>query len=269
MSVDTTPPEPVELHVDARGEGPPLLVLHGLYGAGSNWRRHVGWMSERWRVYTPDLRNHGRSPHARPMTYAAMAGDIAALLDREGFERATVLGHSMGGKTAMTLALRHPERVEALVVADIAPVDYGDHGHREVIDAMRSLDLEALRSRQDADAGLAAAVPESAVRQFLLTNLERRGGGWRWRIPLDILAESLPGIEGFPALDGQWRGAAFFIYGERSDYVDGRGREAALSLFPEARFQSLPGTGHFLHVEAPEAFADAVSRFLESQFTAL
>jgi len=259
---------PIDLHFDVRGDGPPLLVLHGLYGAGTNWRRHVGWMRERWRVYTPDLRNHGRSPHARPMDYDAMAADLVALLDAEGHDRAAVVGHSMGGKAAMTLALRHPQRVHALVVADIAPVGYGNHGHGNVIRAMRELDLAAIQSRREADAALAGTIPEKAVRQFLLTNLERRDGGWGWRIPLDILAEALPDIEGFPDIEAKWPGPAFFIHGARSDYVDEGGRRAALRLFPEARFESIPQTGHFLHVEAPDAFGEAVSAFLDSQFPA-
>lgn len=254
------------LHVAEHGRGDPVVVLHGLYGAGNNWRRHATSLAAHYRVLLPDLRNHGRSPHAPEMTYEAMAGDLERLLDERDLEAATFLGHSMGGKAAMAMALTRPERVSALIVADIAPIRYR-HDHDSIIAAMQSVDLDSLGSRQDAERALEGAVAEASVRQFLLTNLERRDGAWRWRLPLEILREALPGILDFPAYRARYGGPALFVHGEHSDYVDDEARVAVREYFPEAAIVALRGAGHFLHVEQPHAFADTVERFLSAART--
>jgi len=252
----------VELNDTVAGSGPPLIVLHGLYGAGNNWGSHAKWMAEQWQVHTPDLRNHGHSPHSPRMDYEAMAADIAALLDRHGHDDAVILGHSMGGKVAMALALTQPQRVRGLIVADIAPVNYGDE-LRSTIDAMAAVDLSQVRSRRDADSQLANHLSDTALRQFLLTNLERSGQGWRWRLPLDHLRDNLSLIQGFPELDATWQGPTLAVYGELSEYVTGpRSQQAIRDYFPEAGFQGIPKAGHFLHVEAAEAFRETVSDWL-------
>ena len=252
----------LDLHYSSQGEGPPLLILHGLYGSAANWGRHAAWLAERHRVLLPDLRNHGRSPHAPRMDYPAMAADLLRLLDREAIEQAAVLGHSMGGKVAMALALGHPQRVKSLVVADIAPVSYDSHGHRRLIEALQALPLAQLSSRQAADAALAAAIPNAMVRRFLLTNLQRGPAGYGWRIPLAILAEQLPVIETFPRIDGSYAGPALFLHGADSDYVRPEHEPKIHRLFPQARIEALPDAGHWLHVEQPEAFAARLRRFL-------
>ncbi|WP_435103106.1 alpha/beta fold hydrolase [Arhodomonas sp. AD133] len=252
----------IDLNYDASGDGPALLLLHGLYGSGNNWRRYARRWSEHYRVLLPDLRNHGRSPHSERMDYPAMAADLLRVLEREGLERATVLGHSMGGKVAMALALTAPQHVAGLIVADMAPVTYENRGHDAILAAMQAVDLDAVTSRADADAALAEAVDSPMVRQFLLTNLERGTEGWRWRLPLETLRQALPTIQGWPALDGRWEAPALFVHGERSDYVDAAGREAIASHFPEARVESIASAGHWLHVETPDAFTAAVERYL-------
>lgn len=247
-----------------QGSGPPLLILHGLYGSGSNWGSHAKWLAERYEVILVDLRNHGRSFHAPDMRYSTMAADVRALLDALALDEPIVLGHSMGGKVAMTLALQSPERVRALVVADIAPVAY-DHGtHQPLIDALRALDLSLVRSRADADAALAQRIPNRTLRLFLLTNLERQGERYRWRIPLDILADQLPVLEGFPPLDGRYEGPALFLHGAESDYVGADNRAVIERYFPHARLEAVPGAGHWLHAEQPERFAAALREFLSS-----
>lgn len=251
----------VELNYQTRGEGEPLLILHGLYGSNSNWNQHARRLAERYRVILPDLRNHGRSPHSEVMTYPAMAEDLRALLDTLGLEQALVLGHSMGGKAAMTLALQQPERVRALIAADIAPVTYR-HEHDQIISALQGLDLARVGSRADADAALRDDLPNPMVRQFLLTNLERRDDAYGWRIPLDVLARSLPAIEGWPEPEGEYRGPALFLHGAESDYVLAEYEPAIRRYFPAARVEALAGAGHWLHVEQPEAFAAALDRFL-------
>ncbi len=254
-------PEPVPLHYDARGEGPGVVLVHGLYGSGNNFRRHAGWLAEQHRVLSPDLRNHGRSPHSDEMSYAAMAADLEALLDREGLAEATLVGHSMGGKAAMALALTRAQRVSALVVVDIAPVAY-DHDQGAILEAMESVDLARVASRADADRQMRDAVPEAGVRQFLLTNLERADGGWRWRLPLEILARAIPTILDFPELGSPYPGPAVFLHGAASDYVQPRHQQAIRRCFPEARLQALEGVGHWVHAEAPDAFEAALREFL-------
>lgn len=253
----------VELNYTSQGQGSDMVILHGLYGSGTNWSRHARWLAQRYRVLLPDLRNHGRSPHAPDMSYPALAHDVLALLDREGIDRALVLGHSMGGKTAMTLALQHPERVRALVVADIAPVDYGRHGHSEIIAALQGLALDELSSRQQADAALAAAIPNAMVRQFLLTNLQRQQDRFQWRIPLATLAAQLPQLGSFPELSAPYLGPTLFLYGARSDYVRAEHHERIMQLFPQAQIERIDNAGHWLHVEQPQAFAARLDEFLQ------
>lgn len=251
----------VRLHFQASGEGLPVVLLHGLFGSGSNWRRQARELAKRYRVLLPDLRNHGRSPHAPSMDYQAMADDVTGLLDAEALDKIALVGHSMGGKVAMTLALTRPERVAALVVADIAPVAYGPH-LRGYVDAMRELHPAAIGSRTEADQALASSVAEPMVRQFLLTNLEHRTEGYRWRIPLDILAGQMPLIEGFPELTANFSGPTLFIHGGRSHYVTQARHEIIRRLFPHTELECIPQAGHWLHVEAPEQFAERLAGFL-------
>ncbi len=256
--------EILRLNKTERGDGPPLLILHGLYGSSANWSRHARWLAERYRVILPDLRNHGRSPHHPRMDYPAMAADLIQLLDDCDCPQAVVMGHSMGGKAAMAMALAHPERVRALVVADIAPVNYGtaDHGHDDILDAMAGVDFGRVAGREDVDAALARVVTTPMVRQFLLTNLQREGDGWGWRLPVATLQQALPLLMDFPAYDDQYRGPSLFIHGQRSDYVQAEQAPAIRRLFPQAEITGVPGAGHWLHVEQPERFAEALGDWL-------
>ncbi|HET8700081.1 MAG TPA: alpha/beta fold hydrolase [Nitrococcus sp.] len=263
------PSNRARLHYQASGEGPALLLLHGLFGSGSNWKRHARELAKHYRVLLPDLRNHGRSPHAPSMDYRLMADDVIGLLDAEALDKAALVGHSMGGKVAMALALTQPARIAALAVADIAPIAYGRHLHGYV-DAMRDLRLATIGSRAAADRALADTLAEATVRQFLLTNLEHSTTeGYRWRIPLDILADQMPLIEGFPELAAKFFGPALFIQGGRSSYVTTASHEIIRQLFPQATFACIPEAGHWLHVEAPERFAKLVGDFLARTYPGL
>lgn len=252
------------LNVTALGEGEPLLVLHGLFGQGGNWTSIARRLAARRRVLLADLRNHGDSPHDPRMDYPAMAEDLAALIGGEG-GRMDVLGHSMGGKAAMLLALTEPARVGRLVVVDIAPVSYPP-SFRPYAEAMAAIPLAPGLRRAEADAALAEAVPEGGVRAFLLQNLKLGEGAPRWRCNLPVITAALETISGFPALeDGtQWPGEALFVAGEKSPYLDARGRAATLARFPAAAFAVIPGAGHWVHAEAPEAFLRAVLPFLDA-----
>lgn len=257
--------QPVTLTYTAAGAGEPVLFLHGLYGSGNNWRSIVRSFEDSHRIYTPDLRCHGRSPHAADMRYPTMAQDVLALLDEENIERAHLVGHSMGGKVAMALALLAPERVGRLMVVDIAPINY-DHGreHGEIITALQALDLSRIRSREQADDALSLSIPKPQVRQFLLTNLQRQEGQWAWRLPLDIIADQLPALQAWPQQlnQTQWDGPAEFIYGGKSQYVTPSSETAIKTAFPNATTTCIEGVGHWVHAENPNAFMQKLQPFL-------
>ena len=244
------------LHAVEAGQGPPVVLLHGLFGAartlGVVQRRLV---REGFRTLSLDLRNHGESGHAAEMGYAAMAGDVADTLAALGVGPAAVLGHSMGGKVAMALALAQQGRVERLVVAAIAPLAYPPH-FRAYAAAMLAVPEAATRA--EADALLAGVAPDAAVRAFLVQN--RGAGGWR--IGLAEIAAALPAIEGWDASGGRYDGPVLVVTGGRSDYVTAEGRAAFSRAFADVRFVALEGAGHWLHAEEPRAFGDAVAAFL-------
>ena len=255
---------PLALASTLAGQGPPALVLHGLFGSGTNWRTIARRLGSRLECHLVDQRNHGRSPHARGMDYPALAADMLAYLDARGIDRAGIVGHSMGGKTAMTLALTAPERVRWLVVADIAPAP-SPSDHRPILDALRELALGSLASRAAADAALAPAVPDPGLRAFLLRNLVRGDGGLRWRIGLEAIAEALPDLTGFPstAPGAVFQGPTLFLRGERSDYLTVRHEPRIRALFPRASIDTIADAGHWLHAEQPAAVTHRIARFLD------
>ena len=245
------------------GSGPPLLLIHGLYGSGSNWRRIAKALSSEHRVVSVDLRNHGASPWSATMSYAEMAGDVVALIDRLALDRPAVLGHSMGGKVAMTLALTDASRVGRLIVVDIAPVSYGDR-FSSYNAAMRGIEALQAASRDEIRRTLLQTIAEERTVGFLMTNLVRRGEQFDWRINLAALTTSMSQISAFPAaLEGlRYEGPATVIDGERSDYISAGDRPRFLAHFPHARFETIADAGHWLHADQPEAFIAAVRRAL-------
>ncbi|MGM0782980.1 MAG: alpha/beta fold hydrolase [Pseudomonadota bacterium] len=251
-------------HLDTGGEGIPLVVIHGLLGSADNWRSHVKQWQQQCRVVAVDLRNHGRSPHADGMSYAAMAADLEALLDRLGIERAHLLGHSMGGKVAISVARLHPQRVASLIVADIAPQAYG-HDHDAVFAGLRRVEQGQPGNRREADALLAEHVEERAVRLFLATNLERDDDGiLRLRIGLDEIEGDYDAIMQAPAGEGSYDGPVLVLRGDRSPYVTDAMLPRLHQVLPQAQLVTLENAGHWLHAEQPEAFQAAVNDFLAS-----
>ncbi len=250
----------MQLHARVQGHGPAVVLLHGLFGSHDNLGLLARRLSDDHALYALDLRNHGRSPHAEPMEYAAMATDVAETMDAHELKAAAIVGHSMGGKAGMELALAQPQRVSALVVLDIAPVAYGRHHDRELA-AMQRLDPARCASRSEADAALAEAIPNAFVRQFLLKNLVRDGSAFAWRIPLATIERQYPAIAAAPSA-GRYDGPVLFLRGERSEYV-GDDHEAAIhERFPHARIETIPDAAHWLHAEAPEQVGARVRRFL-------
>ena len=254
----------MRLHYREFGQGQPLIILHGLFGSGRNWQSLARALAVNYRVITPDLRNHGQSPHADTMPYQAMAADIIALARHLRLKDTLLLGHSMGGKVAMSAMLTEPDCFKACVIADIAPVNY-EHDFSALAEAMRNLPLAGLKDRNAAEARLAVTIGDPALRSVILQNLVRAGGGWCWRINLAGIRSQLAALRGFPlALAGQsCPAASLFIGGAESDYAIDRHRAAILRYFPNAQIKMIPDAGHWLHADQPAEFLREVSAFLE------
>jgi pimeloyl-ACP methyl ester carboxylesterase len=265
----------VTLHATTLGDaGSWVVFCHGLFGQGKNWTQVAKVLAERHRVLLLDMPQHGRSPWTSDFDYLDAADQVAASLpEHQVGEPAAVVGHSMGGKIAMVLALRHPQLVERLCVVDVAPVAYPSaHSFDGYVDAMRGLDLHALASRADAENALADTVPDPVVRGFLLQNLRRHhdtrqeGPGWYWQPNLEVIGDRLGVITGWPAdeLAGvtPYDGPVLWVRGERSDYVGAEHAEAMAALFPRVRKVTVKGSGHWVHSEQPEAFAGVMRAFL-------
>lgn len=253
----------VELAFEVFGEqhgGSPLLILHGFFASSRNWRTIARQLAAERRVYVLDMRNHGLSPHAEPMDYPAMAADLALFMDKLGLEKAHLLGHSMGGKIAMWFALHYSARVDELMVADIAPVSYV-HSFDNTVNALKDLPLLALGNRKQAEEWLAEAIPDLNYRQFLLQNLLLESGVYRWRVNLDIFHRNAHYIVSFPepAADLSYPEPALFLSGEHSAYIQS---DAVYHLFPLATISEIPGTGHWLHIDAPESFCRNIGDWL-------
>ncbi|MGF1660710.1 MAG: alpha/beta fold hydrolase [Rubrimonas sp.] len=251
---------------DGPADATPLVIAHGLFGSARNWRGLAARLAERRRVISVDLRNHGDSPRDARGDYPAMADDLAETIRAEAGGasggRAHLLGHSMGGKAAMTLALTRPELLDRLIVADIAPVAY-DHAHGDYIAAMRAVDLRRVARRSDAEPMLAEAVPSPGLRAFLLTNLAFEDGRARWRPDLDAIAANMEALLGFPeGLAASHSGPTLFLAGAASDYLAPARRAAAAARFPAAQFVVVEGAGHWLHADRPETVLEAVEAFL-------
>jgi pimeloyl-ACP methyl ester carboxylesterase len=250
----------VRLNVIDSGTGPPIVLLHGLFGAARNFGTLQRVLGPFHRVIAMDARNHGASPHGAGMRYATLASDVEETLDALGIARAAVMGHSMGGKTAMALALTAPDRVARLLVADIAPVPY-DHANEAVAEAMRAIPLHAGLTRAAAEAALADAVPIPSVRTFLIQNLVL-GAEPRWRIGLEEIAAAIPDLEGWAAPAGLYSGPTLFVSGAQSDFVQREHRPIIRALFPAARFVSVKNAGHWLHADNPAGFQSVVEAYL-------
>ncbi len=243
------------------GEGEvPLVIVHGLFGSARNWRVLQKRLAEKRRVIAVDLRNHGSSFWSDINSYEALADDLAEVIDAHG-RVADVLGHSMGGKAAMVLALTRPEMLRRLIVADIAPVAYG-HTQAKHIAAMQAVDMSVVTRRSEADKQLVAEVAEAPLRAFFLQSVELGEGGARWVLNLEALAAEMPKIMGFPELGKGFEGPVLMLRGAGSDYVQPEAQPEIFQLFPKAELGEIEGAGHWLHAEKPREFQAAVEAFL-------
>jgi esterase len=256
---------PVKLHAATVGRGPHVVLLHGLFGSGNSLGALARALSARFTVHSVDLPNHGRSDWLEGADLASMAACLQAWLLHHGIASAHCVGHSLGGKVAMQLALAHPECVMSLVVADIAPVTYPSH-HDSVFAALDAVASGQCRSRGEASELMAPHLAEEAVIQFLLTSLQRGADGvYRWRFNLEGLKADYRAMREAPVPAGSYPGPVLFVKGGDSDYIRAEHRSHIVALFPAAQVKIMPGCGHWLHAERPAQFNGIVGRFLDAQ----
>ncbi|QIK75928.1 alpha/beta fold hydrolase [Nocardioides piscis] len=252
------------LQVTELGErGSRIAFCHGLFGQGRNWTQIGKALAADHRVTLIDMPNHGESGWTQTLSYPDMADAVAELFTAD--DPVALVGHSMGGKAAMMLALRHPELVERLAVVDVSPVSYetGRGEFADFIQAMRELDLGSIESRGDADTALAPAVPNRTVRSFLLQNLRRDGDGWRWQLNLELLGNELDALGGWPETDEHYDGPVLWIGGANSDYVLDEHAPAMERHFPLVRRVTVKDAGHWVHSERPEVVLEVLRRFVD------
>ena len=250
------------IHFTSFGSGFPLIILHGLFGSLDNWATLARRFADHFHVLAYDARNHGRSFHDDEFTYAAMAEDLAEFMHSQNIARAHILGHSMGGKTAMQFAATTPERVGKLVVVDISPGAYGNR-HDAILEAMNAIDPGSLRSRDEADNALASGIPDHATRQFIMKNLARNErGGFRWKLNLPVLTARY-GETGRALPPGtRCDCPTLFVRGERSTYLTDDDMGMIATMFPQSRLATITGAGHWVHADNPDALYGAVVQFL-------
>lgn len=244
--------------------GDVLIILHGLFGSLDNWMSLGKYWAQNHIVYLVDQRNHGQSPHFLEHSYENMAEDLLIFMNEQSIEKPIILGHSMGGKTAMEFAVRYPEKVKKLIVVDIAPVRYEVH-HHQIIKGLRSIDLTVIKSRKEADEQLSKLIEEFGVRQFLLKNLYwKEKGILAWRFNLDVLANNILPISEHNVVDGMFEKPAFFVKGSKSEYILEEHYPIIRKKFQMAEIEEIYGAGHWVHAEKREDFIASVDRFLEN-----
>ena len=243
------------------GEGPPLIVLHGLFGSSDNWYTLAKSFSAHFTVFLIDQRNHGQSPHTDEFNYSVLTEDLQEFIEEHKLQKPAIIGHSMGGKTAMNYAVRYPDNLGKLVVVDIVPKTYPIH-HDQILEGLIVVPVATLSSRNEADRVLSVYVPEAEVRQFLLKNLSRKSeGGFEWKINVDAINKNIEAMALGMVQQGTYEGPVLFVKGKRSNYFKAGDEELIKKIFPLATFTVLD-TGHWVQAENPEAFGKLVLNYL-------
>lgn len=256
----------MKLHANVLGEGKPFLILHGFLGMSDNWKTIGKKIAEQgYQVHLLDQRNHGRSPHSQDFSYKIMVQDLFKYCQDHNLKDVLLLGHSMGGKTAMLFAVTHPNLVTKLIVADIAPKYYPLH-HQDILDGLSSLDFDVLRSRKEVDEALSTYVPDVGVRMFLMKNLfwkEKDKLGLRMNLKSLIQNVSQIGVE-LPSVF-RFEGSSLFLKGEKSNYIVEGDEDRIYDQFPNARIEEISSAGHWLHAENPTEFLAKLLEFVKNQ----
>ncbi len=251
----------MKLNYKETGEGKPLVILHGLFGSSDNWISIGKNLANSHKVFLIDQRNHGDSPHSNVFTYEAMASDLKEFTEAHSIAKFDLIGHSLGGKTAMLFATQYPELVGKLIIVDIAPKQYPVH-HDTILEGLKSIDLDTLKSRGDADKALAPYVPILGIRQFLLKNLKRTPEGFGWKINLDIIEKEIGEVGKPLPKNAVFDNPTLFIRGGMSNYILEDDMELIHKHFPVANLATVKGASHWVHAEKPQAFLDEVIQFL-------
>jgi esterase len=243
------------------GQGDPIIILHGLFGSSDNWLTQAKLFASHYKVFSVDQRNHGQSPHSDDFDYKAMVDDLKEFIDEHQLDKPVIIGHSMGGKTAMNFALAHPDKISRLVVVDISPRLYKLE-HYTIVEGLKSIPIETLASRNEADEILAGHVPEPDVRQFLLKNLQRKStGGFAWKINLPVISSKLSNVGVDLQFSGQFDKPTLFIRGGKSKYVPDGDWTRITEVFPAAQLETMD-TGHWVQAEKPQEFSELVMQWL-------
>lgn len=255
----------MELYSDTLGSGPDLVILHGLFGSGDNWRSIAKSLSEHYRVHLLDLPNHGRSPWVKQQSYPVFAEAVSDWMAAQGIENTALLGHSMGGKVAMQLALNNSQsNINKLIIVDIAPRAYPPH-HQDIFRALANTDLSQHKNRSEVDEALKDGIETTGIRQFILKSLYRNEAGQlAWRFNLEALQQQYDSIANEPDFEHPYTGPTLFIKGMNSQYIQTSDQPAIMERFPEARAKIIEGAGHWPHAEKPAAFLRILERFLEA-----
>jgi pimeloyl-ACP methyl ester carboxylesterase len=251
----------MKLNFKKLGSGKPLVILHGLFGSADNWFSIAKELEKTFTLYLVDQRNHGDSPQGDEWNYKVMVEDLKELLDDEELDQVYLMGHSMGGKTAMNFAIKYPNRVEKLIVADIAPRYYSVH-HQKILEGLNAIDLTSIKSRKEADDILADYIPELGIRQFLLKSLSRDANGFIWKINLPVITKNIEEV-GKALEEGVfYDGPTLFLAGENSNYIQQSDLNDMEKFFPQYEVEFISGAGHWLHAEQPESVIEEVLKFL-------
>ncbi|UAA37271.1 alpha/beta fold hydrolase [Paraneptunicella aestuarii] len=244
------------------GEGKPIVMLHGLFGSLDNLGSISRELQSQFDVISVDLPDHGRSPHSPSFSYEQYAKQVLDVIELNELEQVSLLGHSMGGKVAMHMALNHPEKISSLIVADIAPVQYQAR-HNKVFDALKAVQLDKISSRKDAEKAMSQYIEEQGVIQFLLRSLTQTPDGkFAWRFNLDMLMRDYSQLSEGISHPIPYEAPTLFIKGGNSDYITAEHRPVITQLFPNASAKVMQGTGHWLHAEKPGVFAKLVKDFV-------
>lgn len=245
------------------GEGQPLILLHGIFGSSDNWLTQARMLSTEFRTYALDLRNHGQSPHDEVFDYPVMAADVLEFIETNNIVDPVLIGHSMGGKVAMNFAVAYPDKLQKLIVVDIAPKAY-NMAHYVILEGLQAIPITEITSREEADTALSQFVDEPAIRQFLLKNLQRKPeGGFKWKLNLPVIADNIHNIGLDLQFPGKFEKSTLFVRGERSNYVKDEDFGRIREVFPAAQIETLD-TGHWLPAEKPKEFVSLVERWLKA-----
>jgi len=255
----------MELNFKQYGAGDPVIIMHGLLGSLDNWQTIAKKLAEDYMVFTVDLRNHGRSPHAEEFDYPVMAQDLKKFMEENWIFEAHIVGHSMGGKVAMQFAGQHMDMIDKLCVVDIAPKTYKGN-HQPIFDALFALDLKTIDSRKEANTFLQTRIEDYGVRQFILKNLDlnRKTRSYSWKMNLEAIYNAYPKILSRTELPQPFEGETLFIRGDRSDYISKEEYDQYRKYFPEAKFETIRDAGHWVHAEQPKQFLEVLKAYLRS-----